>query len=108
MKNSLKYLLGIDPNSLILPAILGALVPTSLLTFLILANTANYSLWMILPLLIIPTGGAAGGIFFYLMGFHWFPKGNQKLIAIIVSILVYFVIVWLSSVITFNFTGHWN
>lgn len=108
MKNLLHSLLGLHPKSLILPAILGALVPTSLLTFLIIANSANYVLWMAIPLLIIPAGGATGGIFFYLMGFQWFPKGNQKLIAILASILVYFVVVWMSSVIAFNFTGHWD
>ena len=56
----------------------------------------------------IPMGGAVGGIFFYLMGFLWFPKGNQKLIAIIFSTMLYFVAIWISSVLAFNFTGHWN
>ncbi len=55
-----------------------------------------------------PHGGAVGGIFFFLMGFLWFPKGNQKLIAIIFSTILYFVAIWISAVIAFNFTGHWD
>lgn len=108
MNTLFKSLLGLEPKTLILPAFLGALVPACLLTFLIIANSSNYAVWMVFPLLLIPVGGAAGGIFFYLMGFLWFPKGSQKLIAILASILVYFVVVWLSSVLAFNFTGHWD
>ena len=108
MANLLKNFLGLEPKSLVLPAILGAIIPAALLLFLIVANSATYAAWMLVPLLIIPAGGATGGIFFYLMGFHWFPKGTSKLIAILVSLVVYFVVVWLSSVIAFNFTGHWD
>jgi hypothetical protein len=63
---------------------------------------------MFLPLLIITSGGAVGGIFFYLMGFHWFPTGNKKLIAIILSIILYFVTLWISAVLAFALTGDWN
>ena len=108
MKNTMKYLLGLEPKSLLLPAVLGAMIPTALLIFLILANSETYALWMFFPLLIIPAGGASGGIFFYLMGFHWFPRGSQKLIALIFSVLIYFVAIWISTVLAFNFTGHWD
>lgn len=95
-------------KDLILPAILGASIPFTLLSFVILTKEEVFESWMYLPLLIIPSGGAAGGIFFYLMGFHWFPTGNQKLIAIIFSTLLYFVALWMSSVMAFALTGHWN
>lgn len=108
MNTLIKSFLGLEPKSLLLPAILGAILPTSLLLFLIIANSENYALWMVFPLLIIPAGGALGGVFFYLMGFHWFPTGNSKLIAILSSCIIYFLIIWISSVMAFNLTGHWH
>ena len=95
-------------RELIIPALLGGIMPFALLMFIILTKENVFESWMFLPLLIIPSGGAVGGIFFYLMGFHWFPSGNKKLIAIIFSTLLYFVILWLSSVMAFALTGHWN
>lgn len=95
-------------KQLVLPAILGASIPLTLLTFIILTKEDAFETWMFFPLLIIPSGGAAGGIFFYLMGFQWFPTGKQKLIAIIFSTLMYFVVLWLSSVMAFALTGHWD
>ena len=95
-------------KELALPAILGASIPLVLLSFIILTKEDAFESWMYFPLLIIPSGGAAGGIFFFLMGFHWFPNGNQKLIAIIFSTILYFVALWLSSVMAFAITGHWN
>lgn len=108
MKNQLKSILGLDPKSLLLPALLGAIIPSALLVFLIIANRNSYETWMALPLLIIPFGGALGGIFFYLMGFHWFPRGNQKLIALIFSCVIYFICLWFFSVLAFSITGHWD
>lgn len=93
---------------LTLPALLGKIVPLALLLFLIIADKESFQLWMLVPLTIIPMGGALGGIFFYLMGFVWFPSGNQKLIAVIFSIILYFVAIWISSVLAFSVTGHWD
>lgn len=104
-----------SPNSfhppvkeLVLPAILGAVIPFALLSFIILTKENVFESWMFFPLLIIPSGGAFGGILFFLMGFLWFPTGNQKLMAIIFSTLIYLVTLWLSSVMAFALTGHWN
>lgn len=108
MKNQLKSLLGLEPKFLLLPSLLGAIIPSALLIFLIIANKDSYEIWMTLPLLIIPTGGALGGIFFYLMGFHWFPRGNLKLIALIFSCIIYFICIWFFSVMALNITGHWD
>ncbi|MBN7812828.1 potassium transporter KefB [Algoriphagus sp. H41] len=108
MKTSKHAPFDIELKSLPLPALLGAILPLALLLFLIISSGDSFKLWMAVPLTIIPAGGAFGGVFFYLMGFHWFPRGSQKLIAVIFSTLVYFVILWLSAVIAFNFTGHWD
>lgn len=99
---------GQSVKNLSLPAILGALAPFSLLLFIVLTKEDVFESWMLVPLTIIPLGGAFGGVFFYLMGFVWFPFGKLKLIAIIFSTIFYFVALWLSAVIAFNFTGHWD
>jgi hypothetical protein len=95
-------------KDLVLPAGLGASIPFVLLSFIILSNEEIFEHWIFLSLLIITSGGAVGGIFFYLMGFHWFPTGNKKLIAIILSIILYFVTLWISAVLAFALTGDWN
>lgn len=95
-------------KELILPAILGASVPLAWLTFIIIMKEDLFEPWMFYPLIFIPLGGAGGGLFFYLMGFHWFPEGNKKLIAVIFSIIFYFFSLWISAVTAFAITGHWN
>jgi hypothetical protein len=108
MSPQIQTLLGIAVKQLTLPAILGASVPFALLLFISIAANDPFEPWMYLPLTLIPLGGACGGIFFYLMGFLWFPRGTKKLIAVIFSIVLYFVIVWMSSVLAFAITGHWD
>ncbi len=103
-----EFLQGLPLKTLIAPALLGASAPFALLLFIILTKEDVFESWMWVPLILIPMGGAVGGLFFYLMGFVWFPKGNQKLIAVIFSTLLYFVAIWISAVIAFNFTGHWD
>ena len=73
----------IKPKNLLLAALLGAFLPFALLAIIILTKEDVFETWMIFPLTIIPAGGAFGGLFFYLMGFQWFPEGNRKLIAVI-------------------------
>jgi hypothetical protein len=95
-------------KSLILPATLGASLPLAWLLFIIFTKEDLFESWMYYPLTIIPIGGAVGGTFFYLMGFHWFPEGKSKLIAVIFSTALYFIGLWISAVMAFAVTGHWN
>lgn len=99
---------GLELKKLTIPCALGASAPLALLLFIILTKEDVFESWMLVPLTLIPLGGAVGGLFFYLMGFVWFPTGNKKLIAVIFSTIIYFVVLWLSAVIAFNFTGHWD
>jgi hypothetical protein len=101
-------LFGLELKKLTTPCALGASAPLALLLFIILTKEDVFESWMLVPLTLIPLGGAVGGLFFYLMGFVWFPTGNKKLIAVIFSTIIYFVVLWLSAVIAFNFTGHWD
>ncbi|GAB3218596.1 hypothetical protein J0A67_03075 [Algoriphagus aestuariicola] len=102
------FLPGQPVKSLSLPALLGAFPPFALLLFVILTKEDVFESWMLAPLTIIPLGGAFGGVFFYLMGFVWFPSGKNKLFAVIISTILYFVALWISSVLAFSITGHWD
>ncbi|MDI1322811.1 MAG: hypothetical protein PSV36_08680 [Algoriphagus sp.] len=103
-----EFFQGQSVKSLLLPALLGALAPFVLLLFIVLTKEDVFEFWMLVPLTIIPLGGAFGGVFFYLMGFVWFPIGKHKLIATIFSTIFYFVVLWLSAVLAFNYTGQWD
>ena len=99
------------PNSLgnlVLPATQGAALPLAWLLFIILTKEDLLETWMYYPLTIIPIGGAAGGTFFYQMGFHRFTEGKSKLIAVIFSKVLYFISLWIRAVMAFTVTGHWN
>ncbi|MBW3470402.1 hypothetical protein [Arthrospiribacter ruber] len=91
-----------------LSALFGAAIPLIGLTAMIITKEDQLELWMFFPLIIIPLGGGFGGAFFYLMGFYWFPSGNRKLVAIIFSTIFYFVALWISAVMAFAITGHWD
>lgn len=108
MKKPNDFFQGQSVKSLVPPALLGALAPLAILLFIVFTKEDVFESWMLIPLTIIPLGGAFGGVFFYLMGFVWFPVGKQKLIAILFSTIFYFVILWLSAVLAFNFTGQWD
>jgi hypothetical protein len=89
-------------------SLIGAGLPLIYILFIIYFKEDLFEKWMLTPLILIPLGGALGGIFFFLMGFHWFPNGRKKLLALIFSTIIYFVCLWLSAVLAFNFTGHWD
>lgn len=108
MKTTIEFLKGVQPKSAFIAGIIGASIPLSWLLFLILVKSEFFESWMLVPLTFIPLGGVFGGLFFYLMGFVWFPTGKSKLAAIIFSTFLYFVAIWLSAVFAFNITGHWD
>ena len=65
-------------------------------------------LWELLPVLTTMVGGAAGGIFYFLLMHVLKPKGRLKILTIIFSVVVYAVILWLSLVAGLSVTGHWD
>ncbi|SIN84435.1 hypothetical protein [Algoriphagus halophilus] len=108
MKTEIDFLKGIQAKSMLAAGIIGASIPLSWLGFIILFKEDVFEKWMLIPLTFIPLGGVFGALFFYLMGFVWFPKGTPKLIAILFSTLLYFIAIWLSAVFAFSLTGDWN
>ena len=87
---------------------MGGVMPLAVLLWIVLIKEDVFESWMLYPLSIIPTGGTLGGILFYWLGFHFFPKFIKSYWAFILSALIYFGGIWMSAVIAFNFTGHWN
>lgn len=79
------------------------LVTLMLLYFLLITGE-----WVSLPIFIVPLAGAFGGLFYYLMVAVWFKLGWQKKLAIIMAILIYVVMLWVSLVFALDITGHWD
>ncbi|PRY88915.1 hypothetical protein [Mongoliibacter ruber] len=92
----------------LLPTIIGGSLPLAFLLFIILTKEEYFETWMIYPMTIIPLGGALGGAIFFLLVFHRYRVGTKKVFAIIFSIIIYLVSLWISAIIAFNFTGHWD
>lgn len=95
-------------KNLIQASFIGAVIPLIYILFIIATKEDVFEKWMLIPLLLIPLGGGLGGTFFYLIGFKWIPEGRKRLLAIIFGTLIYFLSLWLSAVMAFNLTGHWN
>jgi hypothetical protein len=93
---------------LLLSSCLGATLPLTWILFVIFSREPELEAWMLFPSILIPMGGAIGGSFFYLMGFHWFPQGKKKFIALLFSIVAYIGTLWISAVLAFALTGDWN
>lgn len=108
MNSNIEFLKGIQAKSAVIAGLIGASIPFYWLMFLILVKSEEFENWMLVPLTFIPLGGLFGGLFFYLIGFVWFPSGRRKLGAIIFSTLLYFVGIWLSAVFSFSLVGLWD
>lgn len=84
-------------------ALQGAGIAFVLIALLLLAagepNPAWPKFWMIRPLLIVPAAGAVGGLFFYFMDGLRYQGGWKKILAHIISLLVYLVGLWLGTVL---------
>jgi hypothetical protein len=64
-------------------------------------------LWMIQPLIIVPLAGATGGAFYYFMNVLSSRGALNKTVAIVLSLFVYIVGLWLGTVLGLNGT-YWN
>jgi len=64
--------------------------------------------WRLKPLVMVPLAGAMGGAFFYFM-VNYLPHkhGWQKMIAVVLSVIVIIIGLWLGSVLGLNGT-YWD
>jgi hypothetical protein len=63
--------------------------------------------WMIRPLLVVPAAGAIGGLFYHIMDYLSQEGGWKKVGAIALSVFVYFIGLWMGTVLGLNGTL-WN
>jgi hypothetical protein len=63
--------------------------------------------WMIRPLIIVPAAGAMGGLFYYLMDNIRYQGGWRRILADILSLIVYIIGLWLGTVLGLDGTM-WN
>lgn len=70
-------------------------------------NPAWGKLWMIRPLIIVPLAGAMGGLCnYFIMNFHTLV-GLNKTVAMILSVIVFIIGLWLGTVLGLDGTM-WN
>jgi hypothetical protein len=78
--------------------------------FLITAGNANPAwprFWMIRPLIIVPLAGAMGGLCNYFIVQYHDTVGLNKIIAIILSVIVFIIGLWLGTVLGLDGT-YWD
>nr|AGU11770.1 hypothetical protein [uncultured organism] len=56
-------------------------------------------LWMIRPLVVVPLAGAMGGVCYYFLDYLRYRGGWRKVAAIVLSLLVYLIGLWLGTVL---------
>jgi len=80
------------------------------LTVIYFTSGGNIGLGMMifLPYATVTLSGAFGGIFYYLMDYLRYLGTWQKVLANIISVVTYFILLWLSLVYALSITGHWD
>ena len=63
--------------------------------------------WMVKPLIIVPLAGAMGGLFYFYMDYLGHRGGWRKVLAIILSVVVYLIGLWMGTVLGLDGTM-WN
>ncbi|HEY1025926.1 MAG TPA: hypothetical protein VGE26_12220 [Sphingobacteriaceae bacterium] len=91
------------PASPALPMLIGAGIGFILISFFVF-GVDNPSpdwpkFWYIRPLIVTPVAGAMGGAFYYLMDYLSSYRGLNRTVAVILSVIVFFVGLWLGTVL---------
>src|SRR4051812_2382878 len=100
-----------QPVSLAKPILIGAAIGLILISwFLLSAGKGNPSwpkFWIIRPLIIVPLAGATGGAFYYFMNHLSLQRRLNKFVAVILSLIVFIIGLWLGTVLGLDGT-YWN
>lgn len=64
--------------------------------------------WIFMPVVTVSISGAIGGVFFFIFDQLGPPRGWQKMLFRCLGILFYIGILWLSLVLAYSITGHWD
>jgi hypothetical protein len=104
-------LFPIQPAPLVKRILLGTLVGlVVIIAFLSgtgVPNPAWSKFWMIKPLVIVPLGGAAGGVFNYLVYRQDLKSDWAKIFGMVSSLIVFLIGLWLGIVLGLNGT-YWD
>jgi hypothetical protein len=91
-----------QPVSLVKPTLVGAGIALLVISFFVFgvdeANPAWGKFWMVRPLIITPLAGAMGGAFYSFMDYQS-SRGFDRTLAILLSLVVYFIGLWLGTVL---------
>ena len=86
----------------------GALLGLGLATvFFIFFGIASGE-WILMPLVTVGISGAIGGVFFFIFDQLGPEKGWLKVVFRILGFAFYAGILWLSLVLAYSITGHWD
>jgi len=98
------------PGPLAVPVLLGAGIGLLMISFFVFSVDHPHpewgKLWMIRPLIITPAAGAMGGAFYYVMD-HLSNRGLNRSLAVILSLIVFIIGVWLGIILGLSGTL-WN
>ena len=83
--------------------LLGASIGLAVILFFVLGvdepNPEWGKLWMIRPLLVTPSAGAMGGAFYYFMNHITYKGSWKRVLANIVSVIVFIIGIWMGIVL---------
>ncbi len=95
----------INSQLLIKRMLLGAFLGLIIVSFFLFSveepNPNWGKFWMIRPLIILPLAGALGSLFFYSVVFISSQNRWKKVIALVLSLIVFFIALWLGAVVGF-------
>lgn len=104
-------LFPINKPSLIKRMVIGALIGLTLIT-IFLSGTGEPNpewgkYWWIRPIIIVPIAGAMGGAFNYFISEQDYKTDLGKILAIVISLIVFVIGLWMGSVLGLAGT-YWN
>lgn len=88
--------------ALLKPVLIGAGIALLVISFFVFGVDAPHpewgKYWMIRPLIVTPLAGAMGGAFYALMDYQS-SHGFNRTLAILLSIVVYFLALWMGTIL---------
>lgn len=98
-------------KALLKPIVIGALIAFTLIALFLLPiqnpNPEWGKFWLVKPFILVSLAGATGGAVYFFIGKLSAQQGWPKIVATIISILIYLIGIWMGTVIGLDGTL-WN